>query len=287
MPVITRSPVGRVSVPAPSAPAPVVSAAERRRRTKQLLDAAHATDDPAARSALLDEVILLNRCVAEAIARRYRGRGVSDDDLQQSAFEGLVKAVRRFDPDIRSEFLIYAVPTIRGEVRRWFRDQGWMVRPPRRLQEMQWKVNRGIEDLEKQAGREPTVDELAAHLRCSPREVDETLQSYGCFRPASLDHELTRTSGRALADLIADAPGSERSAVDARVTLAPAVRRLSERDRQIIYLRFFEDRNQREIAAVLGISQVHVSRLLRSILRELQLHLAPGPPQPPPGPRPA
>src|SRR6187551_1267242 len=116
--------------------------AERSRRTGELMRRAHSTQDEGLRSELLDEVILLNRCVAEAVANRYRGRGVSEEDLHQSAFEGLVKAVHRFDPTIRPDLLTYAVPTIRGEVQRWFRDQGWMVRPPRRLQDLQWQVGR-------------------------------------------------------------------------------------------------------------------------------------------------
>src|SRR3954452_15702457 len=105
-----------------------LSRAEGSRRTGELLRRAHATDDLDLRDELLDEVILLNRGVAEAVANRYRGRGVSEEDLHQAAFEGLVKAVRKFDPTVRPDLLTYAVPTIRGEVQRWFRDQSWMVR---------------------------------------------------------------------------------------------------------------------------------------------------------------
>ena len=116
--------------------------AERARRTEELFRQVAETDDPARRQALLDEVVLINRCVAEAVAARYRGRGVPQEDLEQSAFEGLVRAVHKFDPTVRPDLLTYAVPTIRGEVQRWFRDQSWMVRPPRSIQEMQWKVSR-------------------------------------------------------------------------------------------------------------------------------------------------
>lgn len=275
MTVTTRSPDDetRTRVLPRTSHGPVVSGGERSRRTAELFAAALAADDPASRSTFLDEVILLNRCVAEAIANRYRGRGVPSEDLQQSAFEGLVKAVRRFDPSIRSEFLLFAVPTIRGEVQRWFRDQGWMVRPPRRLQEMQWRVSREIETLATQLGHEPTIDELAAHLQCPVEDVDEALRAFGCFRPASLDHNLTRVGRGARPGLVPDASESECSAVEARVTLAPVVRHLSERDRQIIYLRFFEQRSRREIGAVLGVTTGHVSRLLRRILTDLKEHL--------------
>ena len=139
------------------APAPTalqVSRAERSRRTAALLAAAHAADDVEERAELLDEVILLNHCVAEAVANRYRGRGVPAEDLHQAAFEGLVKAVHKFDPTVRPDLLTYAVPTMRGEVQRWFRDQSWMVRPPRRVQELQWRMNRSIESLSQDLGRD-------------------------------------------------------------------------------------------------------------------------------------
>ncbi|HCB07355.1 MAG TPA: hypothetical protein DEQ43_24420 [Nocardioides bacterium] len=146
-----------------------ISRAERKQRTTELLLEAHATDDRERREALLDEVILINRGVAEAVANRYRGRSVPVEDLHQAAYEGLVKAVHKFDPTVRPDLLTYAVPTIRGEVQRWFRDQSWMVRPPRRLQERQWKVSRSIAHLEQELGREPTDDELLRRRRMHAR----------------------------------------------------------------------------------------------------------------------
>ena len=122
---------------------------------------AHRTADEARRSELLDKVNLLNQCVAEAVANRYRGRGVPAEDLHQAAFEGLVKAVHEFDPTVRPDLLTYAVPTMRGEVQRWFRDGSWMVRPPRQIQELQWRVSRSIESLAQDLGREPTDAELS------------------------------------------------------------------------------------------------------------------------------
>jgi len=234
---------------------------------------AHSTQDEGLRSELLDEVILLNRCVAEAVANRYRGRGVSEEDLHQSAFEGLVKAVHRFDPTIRPDLLTYAVPTIRGEVQRWFRDQGWMVRPPRRLQDLQWQVGRSIESLSQELGRQPTDAELSEDIGCSRGELDETVQAYGCFRPASLDKPVGHGTGDTLADVL-KTDDDERSESEARAILAPVLRGIPERDRRILFLRFFEDQSQKEIGAELGVTQMQVSRLLSRILRDLRRQIA-------------
>jgi RNA polymerase sigma-B factor len=253
--------------------APTISRAERSERTAMLLREAHTTHDPRRRAELLDEVVVLNRCVAEAVANRYRGRGVAVEDLHQSALEGLVKAVHKFDPTVRPDLLTYAVPTIRGEVQRWFRDQSWMVRPPRRLQEMQWKVNRGIEHLQQELGREPTGDELCNHVDCSAEELEETVQSYGCFQPPSLDRPLGTADGPTLGDVLPD-DTPEQGAADARATLAPVVRRLPARDQRILYLRFFQDRSQQEIGSELGVTQMQVSRLLERILRDLRTQIA-------------
>jgi RNA polymerase sigma-B factor len=250
-----------------------VTRAERLRRTRELLLEAHAAEDTAQRSELLDEVILLNRCVAEAVANRYRGRGVSEEDLHQSAFEGLVKAVHRFDPTIRPDLLTYAVPTIRGEVQRWFRDQSWMVRPPRRLQDLQWRVGRSIESLSQELGRQPTHAELSEDIGCSGNEVDEAVQSFGCFRPASLDKLVGHGTGETLADVLTT-DDEERSESEARAILAPVLRHLPERDRRILFLRFFEDQSQKEIGAELGVTQMQVSRLLARILRDLRTQIA-------------
>jgi RNA polymerase sigma-B factor len=253
--------------------ASTVSRAERGRRTADLLREAHDTCDQGRRAALLEEVILLNRCVAEAVANRYRGRGVPVEDLHQAALEGLVKAVNKFDPTVRPDLLTYAVPTIRGEVQRWFRDQGWMVRPPRRLQEMQWRISRSIESLSHELGREPTDGELSENVGCSKRELDQAAQSYGCFQPTSLDRPIGDATGTTLADLLRS-DDEEQSAAEARATLAPVLRRLPDRDRRILYLRFIEDHSQKEIGAELGVTQMQVSRLLERIMRDLRGKIA-------------
>jgi len=246
-----------------------LSRAARSERTAALIEEAHSCGDETRKRRLLDEVILINRGVAEAVASRYRGRGISQDDLVQVAYEGLTKAVNRFDPSTRNDLLTYAVPTIRGEVMRHFRDHGWSVRPPRRVQELQWRVNQCIERLEHELGREPRDAEVIEELGIDAAEYREALEAFGCFQPTSLDQPVHTDATSSLGDLIPDV-ADQHGAADARVALAPVVRRLSERDRRILHLRFFEDRTQAEIGEDLGVTQMQVSRLLSRILGTLR-----------------
>ena len=251
-----------------------MSREERSRRTAELLTRAQEVTGRE-REELLGEVVLVNQRVADAVANRYRRRGIPLEDLQQVAYEGLVKAVQRFDPAVREDLLTYAVPTIRGEIQRHFRDQGWMVRPPRRVQELQQRLARTAEELHHELGREPEHGELARALGLTPEEYDDVARAWGCFSPASLDQPVTEDGAQSLGDLVAD-PGQDddpHGASDARVTLAPVVRRLSERERRILFLRFFEERTQSEIGEDLGISQVQVSRLLNRILGRMREEL--------------
>lgn len=241
---------------------------QRSERTSELLAQACRADEDT-RRVLLEEVVLINRGVAEAVASRYRSRGIAQDDLVQVAYEGLTKAVMRFDPELRNDLLTYAVPTIRGELQRYFRDHGWTVRPPRRVQELQWRVNHAIEDLSQELGREPTDEEVMARLDIGFGEYREAIEAFGCFQPTSLDLPVGQESPTTLGALIPD-DDHDRDAADARVALAPVVRRLSERDRRILYLRFFEDRTQEEIGEDLGVTQMQVSRLLSRILKNLR-----------------
>jgi RNA polymerase sigma-B factor len=249
------------------------SRADRSDRTRELLLEAHHTRDEARRLELLDEVVLLNRGVAEAVAARYRGRGVAAEDLEQAAYEGLVKAVHKFDPTVRPDLLTYAVPTIRGEVQRWFRDQSWMVRPPRRIQELQWKINRSVDHLSQQLGRPPTDAEVSDDVGCSTTELGEAVQGFGCFRPPSLDLPVGE-SATPMGELIGTDDEREKELVEAREALGPVVRKLSERDRRILYLRFIEDQSQSEIGDTLGVTQMQVSRLLERIFRTMRAELA-------------
>jgi RNA polymerase sigma-B factor len=248
--------------------------AERSERTRDLLEQAQHTRDERQRDELLDEVVLINRGVAEAVAARYRGRGVPAEDLQQAAYEGLVKAVHKFDPSVRPDLLTYAVPTIRGEVQRWFRDQSWMVRPPRRIQELQWRISRSIDHLSQDLGRPPSDVEVSKDVGCSTEEINEAVQGFGCFQPPSLDLPVGE-SGTPMGELLGTDDEREKSLVEAREALAPVVQKLSERDRRILYLRFIEDQSQSEIGEELGVTQMQVSRLLERIFRTMRSELGP------------
>ena len=245
--------------------------AERAERTADLLRQAYETTDESRRDELRSQVVLINRGVAESVAMRYRGRGVATEDLYQVAYEGLTKAVQRFDAEMRKDLLTFAVPTIRGELQRYFRDLGWTVRPPRRIQELQGRANQAFARLSQDLGREPTPAEVAEELGISTKDYRDSEAALGCFTPTSLDQpagESTATVG----DLIVEDDDSQEAS-EARVMLAPVVRDLSERDRRILYLRFFEDRTQSEIGEDLGVTQMQVSRLLSRILGDMRQEL--------------
>ncbi|MFC7496111.1 MULTISPECIES: sigma-70 family RNA polymerase sigma factor [unclassified Nocardioides] len=245
--------------------------AERGEQTAALLRAAHETHDPDEADDLRARVVLINRGVAEAVARRYRQRGLPQEDLNQVAFEGLTKAVTRFDPTLRNDLLTFAVPTIRGELQRYFRDHGWTVRPPRRIQEVQSHAHAAVRELEQRLGREPTDAEVAEDLGITTEEYGEAMAALGCFQPASLDLPVGADTAT-LGDLLPDTD-DDHDASNARLMLEPVVRRLSERDRRILYLRFFEDLTQAEIGEDLGVTQMQVSRLLSRILGDLREEL--------------
>ena len=148
--------------------------------------------------------------VADSVVSRYRSRGIATEDLQQVAYLALTKAARRFDPSAGHDFLSFCVPTIRGEVRRYFRDKGWMVRPPRRIQELQQRITQAQTDLTTTLGRPPSADELARHLDEEPADVREALDGQGCFTPTSLDRPVGEEGRRLLGELIGeddDEPG--------------------------------------------------------------------------------
>ncbi len=247
-------------------------AAARGRRlqlTAELLSRAAETSDALERQRLLDEAVVLNLCVASSIAGRYRNRGIPEEDLEQVAHLALVKAARRYDPSAGHDFLSYAVPTIRGEVKRHFRDHGWSVRPPRRVQELQARISAAEGELTAGLGRSPRPSEIAAHLDESVDAVSEALATDGCFTPTSLDRPVGEDADLPLGELI----GSEETgqgAVEARVVLAPVVRDLPDRDRRILMLRFFRGWTQQEIAEDIGVTQMQVSRLLSRILTDLR-----------------
>ena len=240
----------------------------RRELTDALALELSSTDDPERDAAIRERLVELNMPVAASVASRYHHRGVATDDLEQVAFLALVHASRRYDATTGHAFLSFAVPTMRGELRRYFRDSGWMVRPPRSTQELQLAALRTRSDLETSSGREPAAEELATALDAEPRAVREALGARGCFSPTSLDVPVGEGSAT-LGDLLGSEQ-VEQDAVHARVMLGPVVRGLRERDRLILELRFFHGLTQREVAERLGVTQMQVSRLLTRIYRDLR-----------------
>ncbi len=244
---------------------------DRAERTHDLLIRAVDADE-AECERLHEEVVLLNVEVAESIVMRYRNRGVPVEDLVQVACLGLVKAVHGFDATKSDNFLSYAVPTILGEVKRFFRDNAWVVRPPRRIQELQAEISAASARLMQETGRPPTPREIADDLELEVGVVSEALTADGCFAPSSLDRPAADDASSTLSDVLGDAdPGFDRA--EAVVALRPLCRQLSERDRRILYLRFFHEWTQARIAEEFGVTQMQVSRLLTRILKQLRSQL--------------
>jgi len=236
-----------------------------------LMQAADPCPEPE-RQRLHTQVILLNRRVAAGIASRYNQRGVDSEDLRQVAEMGLVKAVRRYQPDRGSGFLAYAVPTIRGEIRRYFRDNGWMVRPPRRIQELRTEVITTENDMIQELRRFPTVVETAAEMGLSTPELDEVHVARGCFRPASLDAPAREDASLPVGELIGESDDAYEQ-VENYESLTPLLAALEPRDRLILGLRFVDGCTQKEIGDRIGVSQMQVSRLLNQVLGRLREQL--------------
>ncbi|MFI8850215.1 SigB/SigF/SigG family RNA polymerase sigma factor [Streptomyces sp. 891-h] len=202
--------------------------------------------------------------MAHRLAAKYRNRGESLEDLEQVAALGLVKAVDRYDPAMGAPFVPFAVPTITGEIRRHFRDHTWDVHVPRRVQELRNKVRAAVRDLSTTVDdRAPSVERIAEHSGMSEEDVAAGLEALGSFRSLSLDASLGADSGDgfSLADTFGE-PEPEYETVVAREAVKPCLRDLPERQRRVLYLRFFRDMSQSRIGQELGISQMHVSRLL-------------------------
>jgi len=220
--------------------------------------------------ALRDELIEAHLGLAEYLARRFANRGEPLDDLVQVASVGLLKAVDRFDPERAVEFSTYATHTIVGELKRHFRDKGWAVRAPRRMQELYLRLGKIVSTLSQQLGRSPTIQELASEAQVSEEEVLEALEAGQAYRFASLDAPSPGDDdGESLATHLGE---EDAGMVDAehRAALSPLISRLPQREQRILHLRFFEGLTQSEIASRLGISQMHVSRLLARSLAQLR-----------------
>jgi RNA polymerase sigma-B factor len=218
-----------------------------------------------------DELIALHLPLARALALRYRRDGESIEDLVQVARLGLVKAVERWDPALGADLRAYATPTILGELRHYFRDCTWGLRPPRRLQDLSLAVERARDELRTQLGRSPTVADLARRVGCDEETVIEALQAGACRAIGSLDAPVTDDDGACIGELIPVLdPELERA--EARATIERLIPLLDQRAREVMRMRFEENLMQVEIAARIGRSQMHVSRIIAASLEKLHAY---------------
>ena len=229
-------------------------------------------EDPR-RARLRDELVRGHLPVAQHIARRFSRRGEPEEDLEQVATLGLINAVDRFDPTRGTDFLSYAVPTITGEVRRHFRDQAWSMRVPRRLKDLNVTLSSAMAQMSQTLGRAPNAAELAEYLDLPKEDVLEALEASNAYRSGSLDEMLVDDpDSGTVSDLLGEADAALEQ-VEFQQALAPLLERLPHRERTIIMLRFFKNMTQSQIAAQVGISQMHVSRLLAKTLAQLRTEL--------------
>jgi RNA polymerase sigma-B factor len=213
-------------------------------------------------------------CLADRVARHFDRRGEDLEDLVQVARVGLVNAVNRYDAEKGSSFVTYAIPTMMGEIRRHFRDHGWSMHVPRRLKDRHVQLSRATTDLIQTLGRAPTPSELADYLDVDRADVVESIVAAEAYRTQSIDAPVV--SGDGSARHISDTIGSVDSAfagVTDRETVRPLLAALPEREREVLYLRFFATMTQSQIAERIGVSQMHVSRILERTLRELRVQL--------------
>jgi RNA polymerase sigma-B factor len=241
----------------------------RRQRDDQRLMRRHKGGDASARDELIERYMPL----ARSLALRYRRASEPLDDLVQVASVGLVKAVDRWDPDRGLAFSSYAVPTILGEIKRHFRAKGWAIRVPRRLQELRMSIGKASADLSQELGRSPTAAELATRLGVEVEEVLEGLESANAYATLSLDagDDAEDSPGSMLDTLGEDDEGLAH--VEIRESIKPLIETLPARERRILLLRFFRGMTQSQIAAEIGVSQMHVSRLLSRTLDHLRTEM--------------
>lgn len=233
-----------------------------REETLEILRRARETKSESERRALQDRVVVDHMRCAHSMAARFRGRGVDYDDLVQVAYLGLVKAAQGCDPDRCADFLQYATPTIMGELKRHFRDHAWSVRPPRRLQEMQPLITSTRHTLTQQLGRTPTSRELAEELGVPAEQVSEAMSAGQGFSTSSLD-----MSSDGVINVGTDDPHLE--SVENVEMLSSLFVDLSERERRVLLLRYYQGWTQAEIGSSLGLSQMQISRTLRSAMTKL------------------
>ena len=245
-------------------------AADRARARAMFVQLVELGPDDPRRARLRDQLVEIHLPLVEYLARRFRNRGEPLDDLVQVATIGLIKSVDRFDLERGVEFSTYATPTIVGEIKRHFRDKGWAIRVPRRLLELKLSLTKATSELSPKNGRSPTVAELAQHLGLSEEEILEGIESANAYSAVSLD---APDGGDDDSPAVADSLGMIDDAlegVEYRESLKPLLEKLPAREKKILMLRFFGGMTQSQIAGELGISQMHVSRLLARTLAQLR-----------------
>ena len=256
----TRTPSGGVEV--------------TRRRSAELFAALrHDSASESTREEAREGLVHLHLPLVEHCARRFRNRGEPYEDLVQVGTIGLLKSIDRFDLEREVEFSTYATPTIIGEIKRYFRDKGWAIRVPRRLQELRMQIGATSAELTQRLGRSPTARELAEAIGCSVEEVLEGIESSNAYSTLSLDASDGDDDG---AGTMLDAIGIEDENlehVEIRESIKPLLDRLGAREKRILLLRFFKNMTQSQIAEEIGVSQMHVSRLLSRTLEQLRTSL--------------
>ncbi|MGH3366645.1 MAG: RNA polymerase sigma factor SigF [Nocardioidaceae bacterium] len=243
---------------------------DTRERTNQLFIRLTELSDQRAQEEVRNELVQLHLPLVDHLARRFRNRGEPFDDLVQVGTIGLIKSVDRFDLHRGVEFSTYATPTVLGEIKRYFRDKGWAIRVPRRLQELRLSLASATADLTQELGRAPTVAELAERLQVNEDDILEGLESANAYSTLSLDAPDTgETEGQSMADSLGEEDDALEG-VDYRESLKPLLAELEPREKTILMLRFFRGMTQSQIASEVGISQMHVSRILSRTLTKLR-----------------
>ncbi|MGA8256522.1 MAG: RNA polymerase sigma factor SigF [Nocardioides sp.] len=242
----------------------------RKRSAEFFVELRHADASEAARLAARDSLVHLHLPLVEHCARRFRNRGEPFEDLVQVGTIGLIKSIDRFDTERGVEFSTYATPTIIGEIKRYFRDKGWAIRVPRRLQELRMQISAATAELTQSLGRSPTPRELSEVIGCSVEEIIEGIESSNAYSTLSLD--ATDNSDDSSSSML-DAIGIEDEgleSVEVRESIKPLLEQLPPREKRILLLRFFKNMTQSQIAEEIGVSQMHVSRLLNRTLEQLR-----------------
>lgn len=243
------------------------------RETTELLERACAETDPAEASRLRERAVVQNRGLALALARRFEGRGIEFEDLSQVAMLGLVQAARRFRPDRGHGFTAFAAPTITGELKRYFRDHGWAVRPPRALQEMHQQVRDTSSALRQEWQRDVTDAEVAAELGIDVADVRAARAAGDRYRSTSLDVPVRDAGGPPLSETLSDDGDDPYDKVVTLISLRSAMGELDAREQRILRLRFSRNLTQRQIGERIGVSQMQVSRILGSICARLRTRI--------------